>query len=197
MKKVFLVCAMLFLCSCAGPRIVTLTEPFDENQAKELMKSGKNTIEGSAVFRQDNGGIQKCAGLPVILVPVTKYAQERANALYGDGDKREIVAGVRYPMFTGQYYNVTLSPDIHAYQHYYKETTCDIDGKFLFTNIADGDFFILSEITWLVPNAAHGTDTNGGVLLQKVNVKGGERKTVILSPRVRYSGEERIFYGYL
>ena len=189
MKKVFLVCAMLFLCSCAGPRIVTLTESFDENQAKELMKSGKNTIEGSAVFRQDNGGIQKCAGLPVILVPATKYAQERINILYGNGSGGKIIEGVRQITAYGQYENVTLSPDIDTFHKYFKETVCDVDGKFSFKNVADGSFFIITEIVWNIPVNKYQSYSYGGTLLQKVNVKGGERKTVILSPRVRYSGE--------
>ena len=198
MKKVFLVCAMLLLCSCAGPRIVTLTEPFNENQAKELMKPGKNTIEGSAVFRQDDGGLQNCAGRSVILVPATKYAQERANILYGNGSDGKIIEGVRQITTFGQYENVTLSPDIDNFHKYFKETTCDVDGRFSFKNVADGNFFIFTEIVWQVRvNQYQQPYSYGGILMQKVNVKGGERKTVILSPRVRYSGEERFFYGHL
>ncbi|MDD9857135.1 MAG: hypothetical protein OXU96_03675 [Gammaproteobacteria bacterium] len=57
----------------------------------------------------------------------------------------------------------------------------------MFKDIADGDFYVTLSITWEVPSqnpCLRGIipDKEGGELMQRVTVSGGETKEIVLSP---------------
>jgi hypothetical protein len=172
MKKLYIFSVLLFLSSCVTPpKTIVLNEKFNEAEAQRLLKPGKNTIEGSAVWRQLNGGIQKCSGYKVDLLPSTKYAEERMKHLYGNAER-----GIN------QNRVFIFQPNEEKYHKLVRTTYCDIDGKFSFENVQDGTFFITTQILWEVQVNQYTTQTYGGVLMQKVTVKGGEKKKIVLSP---------------
>ena len=164
---------MLFaLCSCASNQIA-LTESFDETAAeKQIYKEGKNVIEGSAVWREKNGNIQKCSGYQVSLYPITKYAEERVNHLYGN-----LQRGAR----EAKKEKIVFVPDEIMFHKLSKKTICDVDGKFAFEDVADGDYFAVTKILWGNPEKPE-EQTEGGNLMQKVSVKGGKKIKIVLSP---------------
>lgn len=172
MKKLGLAFVVLTLCSCASGPVVQLTESFDEAEAEKLMKDGKNTILGSAVWREKNGQIQKCSGYQVTLYPATKYAEERMVALYGSSERgaREIKKD-----------KIVFAPDELNFHQLSKKTVCDVDGKFEFENIADGDYIVETKIVWGNPEEPE-LQTEGGKLVQKISVTGGKKIKVVLSP---------------
>lgn len=179
MKKSASISMLLFLCSCAYQEIETvqLKNRFDEAEARQLMKSGKNTIEGSAVLRQSNGGIQKCSGNVVALFPATKYAAERIEYLYGNSIEGSWEANRLTGQLNRKY---VFNPDEKNYNKYVKYTKCDVDGFFSFSNVADGSFFVIAEVIWSAFNGKNNL-SYGGALMQKVTVKGGAVKKIVLS----------------
>jgi len=121
-----LVVAVAVLAGCVTPpRQVTLTSSFDADAAKALLGPGKNSVKGNAFLRQTGGGVVTCAGSEVSAIPVTAYATERMQALYGD-----LRNG-----FSQQ--NIVFAPNLPEYSLLLKTTTCDSQGFFKFDGVAD------------------------------------------------------------
>ena len=171
MKRFALIFAVLALSSCAL-KPVELTKTFNEDEAEKQMKEGKNTIEASAVWREKNGHLQTCAGYWVSLYPATEYAKERLMHQFGEGKRgyRTLSQGKQ-----------TFIPDEAQFHKLSKKTVCDVDGKFTFENVADGDYFIVTSIVWGNPDDPE-EQTEGGALMHKVSVKGGQKIKRVLSP---------------
>jgi hypothetical protein len=176
MKKQFAIITVL-LATLSG--CVTTTPPaerfttlatFDAKETKERLSEGKNTIHGSAFIRQGGGGIVTCAGGPVELVPATDYASARIYALYGSTQKgyNSVKGGKR----------VDFKNEPPLYDTLTRTTTCDAQGFFKFDKVADGDFYIASIVVWEVGRFNY----QGGALMQRVTVKGGESKEITLTP---------------
>ncbi|MES1927437.1 putative lipoprotein [Salinisphaera sp. T31B1] len=146
-----------------------MNSPFDAEKAQQMLKPGPNTITGSAVIRQSGGGVVTCAGNPVYLVPSTEYATQRIRAIYGNGYKGYVPAA--------GYRKIEFIPDEPGYNKYTRQTSCDAQGNFEFTSVADGYFYVTTAITWSVNYVAQ-----GGALMQYVDVRGGETEKVVLSP---------------
>jgi hypothetical protein len=145
---------------------VQLTSPFDEAQAKQLLEPGENSIQGSALVRQQGGGIVTCAGSDIWLIPVTAYSTERMGHIYKSDQKGFSKSGA--PNF---------EPNSAAFHNSMRKTLGDAQGNFEFDKVADGDFYVVTVISWVV-----GYSTQGGSLMQRVSVAGGETKKIVLSP---------------
>ena len=171
MKKLVMVLAAFALSSCAM-KPIQLTQTFDEAEAQKYMKDGKNTIEASAVWREKNGHLQTCAGYWVYLYPATEYAKERLTHQFGEGKR-----GFR----TLRQGKQIFAPDEAQFHKLSKKTVCDVDGKFTFENVADGDYYIVTNIIWGDPEYPD-EQTEGGALMHKVSVKGGQKIKRVLSP---------------
>ncbi len=155
----------LALTGCAAPTAVTITEPFNAQEAAAMLRPGPNTITGSALIRQAGGGIVTCAGNQVNLIPATSYARRRIAAIYGS---RRIAYGAQ-PQFT---------PDVPEYRTAIRSATCNAQGFFRFDHLADGEFFLQTAIVW----SAGRYDTQGGALIGRTAVSGGQTVEVTLSP---------------
>lgn len=153
----------------AAPRIVNLVSTFDSDMARELSQGkGSNSIKGSALIRQSGGGVVTCAGQDVILTPVTAYASERIQAIYGSTQRGAASFGSVPNAF---------SPDIPEYYEFRQDRLCDAQGFFKFEEIPDGEYFITVIINWMVNNLHQ-----GGGLMQRVEVRGGQTIEVVLAP---------------
>jgi len=154
------------LMGCAAQTVV-VQAPFDADQAAALVKPGVDIVSGSALIRQNGGGVVTCAGLPILLVPKTAYASERIKAIYGNTHRGHNSA----------YRAIQFEPDIPSYGRLQRETLCDAQGNFSFNDVADGSFYVIANITWSV-----GGSIQGGGLMQTVTVSGGASQEVVLSP---------------
>ena len=166
-KAVFgLVAGVIALAGCTTT--VPLKTEFDRAYAKEQVQPGPNIIKGSALIRQQAGGVVTCAGLPVFLVPQSSYAMERTRAIYGNTNKgyRPVDAPA-----------VKFTPDEPDFMQYTKKTMCNAQGFFEFPDVADGDWFVSTGIVWTV-----GYAKQGGALMEGVSVSGGDVVDVVLSP---------------
>ncbi len=68
-------------------------------------------------------------------------------------------------------------PDLPEYTAATRKVLGDAQGNFVFDEVADGDFYVITMITWVV-----GYRQQGGTLMQSVKVEGGETARVVLSP---------------
>lgn len=167
MKPLFyLVTASLSGCLTMGPApTVTLGMPFDSEEAARLIAPGANTIKGNGFMRQRGGAVISCAGSTVTLVPATGYAYARFQALYDSVEQ-----GVMQR-------HLTFEPDLGTYRQLTRTTRCDSQGNFSFESVADGEFFVMTSVSWVV-----GYSQEGGYLMRRVAIKGGSTTSVILAP---------------
>lgn len=169
-KQTAIIAALLVVLTGCATHKYTPKAKFDEAATKELLKDGPNSIKGSALIRQGGGGVVTCAGQEIGLAPATLYQQERMFAIYGNFDR-----GYN-PAFGGS--QVEFQGEDPEYKYLIKRTTCDAQGFFRFDKIADGDFYVASVILWKVNPYFY----EGGSLMQRVTVKGGETKEIVLAP---------------
>lgn len=131
---------------------------------------GKNTITGSALLRTRGGEARTCAAVDVYLIPSSPYADARMTLIYGADDR-----GYRS---ASAFYNVEDPPV--GYIKANRSTICDAQGYFTFDQVPDGTYYITSVVTWSVPGR-YVSLTQGGGLMAKVTVEGGETKRVMLT----------------
>lgn len=179
MKK-YSILALIFsagiLVGCAAPQKPKfyLTSTFDKAQADRLLQKGTNTIKGSALMRQVGGGVVSCAGQAVTLVPSTAYARERMRYLYGN-EERGYLSSAALQMNPTPFEN--SDP---AYASANRQVQCDAQGNFKFDGVADGDFHLISQITWKAnPNSLF---FEGGTMMRFVKLQGGETKELVIAP---------------
>jgi hypothetical protein len=147
---------------------INLSTKFDKEEAQKLLKDGPNTIKGSALIRQAGGGVVTCAGREVRLVPATAYASERIGYIYNNGSSG----------FAPAYKQTQFSENETDYFVNVKNSMCDAQGYFKFEKVADGEFYVLTNILWRVNQY----NNEGGALMRKVKVNAGEIKEVVLAP---------------
>lgn len=171
MKLPIVIALMAIALSACGPNKIKIAVPFDENQAKAMLAPGENQVNGSALIRQSGGGIVTCAGNIVILMPVTAYARQWAKHVYGteqDGYRPTAGLGLEFEGANTFFKNV-------------KSTNCDVEGRFSFLNIADGEFYVFTKINWTVQDQ-FGPVIQGGSIMKKIALSGGEKVETVLSP---------------
>lgn len=161
------------LSACANlpqekPVVHITVATFDKSTTEKLVAEGKNTIKGSALIRQQGGGVVTCAGQKIMLTPATEYSSERISTIYGNKERGFISA--RTPP-------IYFQPNVPEYFELSRTTICDAQGYFKFEKVADGDFFVTGAIIWMV-----GYSKSGGNLMQRVSVSKGELKEIVLSP---------------
>ena len=158
------------LSSCAVPRSAPqqyyITPVFDVTTARAMLQPGTNQIKGSALMRQQGGGVVTCAGRPVYLIPATEYAKDRLRLLYQSGDDRRFTRARSVEFF----------PNPPEYLETTRQALCDAQGYFNFDKVADGEFFVNSSISWTVAHIEQ-----GGYLLYRVKVGGGEVLSIVLA----------------
>jgi hypothetical protein len=145
-----------------------MTAVFDPAAAEQMSAPGGNTVSGSGFMKQRGGGVVTCAGSAVALTPATDYASERMEVIYGS-----MSGGVSLPKTAG----INFVPTPLAYMKSARETRCDAQGNFSFDKVADGTFFVTTTVAWRV-----GYSTQGGHLMQRVTVQGGQAKSIVLAP---------------
>lgn len=147
------------------------TTEFDRNEVRWSEGFGDNVIQGQAILKTRSGQTRLCDREPdsVALFPVSTYARERMKIIYGNDQSG--FRGTRSP----------VAPADPLYAATGNETGCDENGRFLFQNIPDGDYFVAASVFWKVYKRPPQDSLQGGVLMQRVQVAGGEVKKLSLS----------------
>jgi hypothetical protein len=146
---------------------VALRTQYDQRAVSWAAVPGDNTIEGSALMRTSGGEVRTCAALEAAILPVSAYASERMVHLYGNA-----TGGYR-PIW----HQVVFEPDSDAFYRSVRTTKCDAQGEFSFDGLPDGDWFVQAAVIW----EAAGAGTQGGSLMQRVQLRGGETQKVVLT----------------
>ncbi len=164
----FFIFIILFSGCMNKKMIIPLSNEFNKHEAEYVLKKGNNTIKGNAFMRQLGGGIVTCAGYEVILLPVTKYSSERIQNLYNS----------TYKGYANYYRlnSIQFTPESLEYTDYEKKLQSNSDGRFTFENIPDGEYLVLAQVTWVA-----GNEIQGGCLMKRVSVHGGETQDIIMS----------------
>ncbi|HVO06133.1 MAG TPA: hypothetical protein VMT83_05065 [Burkholderiaceae bacterium] len=176
--------ALLTACATPAPPIKEISAPFDLAQAKRLLREGPNTIRGNALMRKRGGDVVTCAGRLVRLVPATKYAEQRMLVFYGSSERGRQELGPECDtslMRCDSDLKVStyrFNPDPPEYSANVREQRCDAQGDFVFERVADGDFFVVTQITW---ETSASRSYQGGNLMQRVSVAGGKSVSIVLA----------------
>ena len=173
-KVLFLVMVFPLLFGCANQfgsvSYVNLTSTFVPKDAEHVLGDGANSISGSALIRRNDGMVVTCAGIGVSLVPATTYANERMAAIYQSN------TSAYKPVFGSK--QIVFSPDSFEYSHMIREAFCDARGEFSFKNVTDGTYYVTTQVTWKSSPYV----VEGGYLMKKIRVYGGQSVNIVLTP---------------
>lgn len=67
------------------------------------------------------------------------------------------------------------------YQKAKRTTTCDAQGNFSFTDLPDGEYYVNAMVVWGIPMGYGMVSRQGGPVMQRVSLHGGEHKRVVLT----------------
>jgi hypothetical protein len=140
---------------CRPEREVLTNFAMTEHDA--FMRAGTSIVEGQAFLRQQGGGVVRCAGEEVMLVPATAYFREYTGIVRAGGIPKDI----------------ERLRSLH--QGAVRRATCDADGKFRFEKLPAGKWIVSTRIRWMAGNVPQ-----GGVVVGEVEVAPGATGTVIM-----------------
>lgn len=154
------------------PKLVPQSERFDAEAARAQLRPGTGSVDGSALIRQSGGGVVTCAGVRVSLFPDNAYARERMSIIFGSTD-----SGFYRLANVGK--NSQPAGSDPDYMAIIREAVCDPQGKFSFSNLAPGSYFITTSVVWQIPGRVF---PEGGHLMRRVELSDGESTSVVLTP---------------
>lgn len=137
MKHFGLVAVAVFLAGCASP---PMQSTFYADEVAFIHERDTNTLTGNAFLRQKGGDVVSCAGSEVRLVPRGAYATERMEKLYDTASTK----GFNESPFLWR----RKLQAVEDYWYAQRSTTCDIDGRFEFKNVAAGSYFVVTSVSW-------------------------------------------------
>lgn len=167
--NVFFIMAFFSALTCAGCADTTpiyYSTTFNKAQAERLMRPGRNKIIINSFTTHSDGDITTCADVTSDLIPATEMAAEFMKINFGSEAGGQAVAMDAYRV-TERIANP--NPD---FGRFWARAKCNSDGFAVFEGVADGSFYVTA-------------GAGGYSYAQKVTVKGGETKKVVLSGSAR------------
>lgn len=131
-----------------------------EAEYSAYLAKGTGVLTGQAFLTQKGGGVVKAAGRTVTLDPATSVGNEwwgKAGKLWA---------------------HRMLTPASPGFQKARRTSVADADGRFKFTELPPGQYFVRTEVTWEIGGYY---PTQGGLVGQPVEVADGQTKEVILN----------------
>jgi hypothetical protein len=164
MKKIAVSLALFGLVSSCA----TVVSPPEWNPSSDAgeaeygpyLKDGTASVSGQAFLTQQNGGVVKAAGRLVTLDPATSVGDE----WWGKAGKFWV--------------HRAITPPSPGFQKARRMTVADADGRFKFSDLPGGKYYVRTEVTWEIGNYY---PTQGGLVGQLVEIGDGQIKEVILN----------------
>ncbi len=152
-----------------GPKLAVLTAKFNPKEANYIFDKGTGKITGRAFIKTADGATKTASGSTATLVPATKYAEQRVNAIYGS-------SGVATKKV-----NFSEESNDPRYLVYTRTAAVGAGGKFTFGGLAAGDYFVTTGINWKVLDNLGNAVRRGVALVKRVSVADGETINVVLT----------------
>ena len=152
-------------CGQFGLQESALSTPIAPSEVDWARKSGANTVSGIALIKAGDTS-HTCAGQSANLIPDTAYARARMTAIFGNATKGMRAASLGPEKF---------ERDDPLYVSTLRTTKCDVAGSFSFPRVPDGIWYVTSSVKW-----QGDSQTEGGSLMQRVDVRGGQVAKVVL-----------------
>ena len=164
MKKIMAVAlGAVLLYGCVAPSVVSPKKAdlpaFPQSEYASIKVDGSETLSGQAFLTTMGGDVKVAAGQDIMLMPKTSYT----DAIYNY-------------QTTGVAYN---TPD-SRYAKYTKMVQADAQGKFTFTDIAPGKYYVETMIMWYRPSQ-FGLMPEGGLVITPTEVVKGKNNTVMVT----------------
>lgn len=140
----------------SAPQFVKMQTVFDYSEHEPYAKPGSNGIHGITVLSRQGGDAATCAGSRVLLMPATSYFREMFWHMIVAGSEPE----------PPQNPHPQLKPMI-------RRTVCDAQGSFSFSEIADGTWFLLTQVNV----------ENGSLLIAEVTLQNSGTTEVLLTDK--------------
>ena len=145
------------------PDPVVQYPPISAEEYAPYLKAGTAQVTGQAFLKTRGGDVKVGAGSPVTLDPITSYSRPWWNNL-------------------GSIYQYRgMKPDAPEFSQARKEIIADAQGRFVFSNVPAGSYFLRSEVTWEAPSTGYLPNIQGGLVFKEIVVKEGEKVDVILT----------------
>lgn len=160
--------ALMLLAAC-GPRAqsLSISNQFNPDEASHINRSGTASISGQAFLRTMVGEVRYAAGSIVHLVPASAYAKERFAKIYGTAKCSRM--------------EIDHSGTDKRYMSMQKETKANGEGRFRFSNLAAGEYFLVTYVVWQVPQGRYGASTEGCGMYERVTAVEGRDTEIIMS----------------
>jgi hypothetical protein len=160
MKPYFLL-ALAFLTGCVStpPAQWSPVTNSAEEEYQPYLARGTGTLTGQAFLTQRSGNTVKAAGHIVTLDPATSVGRECWAKAGGSWVKR------------------SLTPPSPGFAKARLTTVADADGRFTFSNLAPGGYYVRTEAVWEIPGQLL---PEGGLVGQLEEVHDGQTTTAIL-----------------
>jgi len=146
------------LTSC-GPTIKSyaLTQSYNEIDFKPFAGPGPSSLSGQGFLKTVGGDVKTCAGNKVYLVPSTAYNDE---------------------VIEHSHRNESVSNRDPQSSQFTRQVICDATGTFSFAQVPALRWYVVTTVTWGVPNK-YGVDKQGGDLVQQVNLMRGANQVIL------------------
>ena len=159
MRTIIVLC-LAALAGCIN-KGVDLKTPFNPQEASYILQPGEGSIKGRAAVTQ-NGQVLIAIGQEVQLIPITAYAIERMQAIYGNSNiQRENI-------------NIIFTNPDPNYEAYKRRTRADFQGNFEFNNVPDGNYYVATAVL------KGGGSTDFIAIRKRVSVIGGNEQMVLI-----------------
>ncbi len=172
MKRILPLVGVALVGACATPPPPAPPPHAAEFQAEAFAWStvpGPNTVAGAVVLTTPAKGAYTCAGRRVGLIPDSPYSTRRMAYLYGSPARAVLPESVVRSR--------TLADPGTDYRRFSRSATCDPQGRFIFSNLPDGSWFVIAPAA---PTAG-GSPEDTLVLMQRVQARGGQAISLNLS----------------
>lgn len=166
LKIVTALTILVVISGCATRKVATFDPlPFDEAEYAALPTKGTGIVRGQVFAKTLGGDVKKGAGENVVLIPATQYGNQRYN--------QQIIQG--------KFLSRAEDP---RYAKYVRAKLTDGEGRFEFSEIPPGTYYVLSSVTWVaIERTSFGPieSTQGGKVVRKIAVNDGVVTDAILN----------------
>ncbi len=152
--------AVLVLGSCATLKPPAERIAFPEQEYASMPETGTATVRGQAFLKTRGGDVKTAAGEEVLLNPVTNYSRQWYDVSY---------LGGRAP----------TEPD-PRYARYIRKTVADGEGRFTFSNVPAGQYYVVARVVWEAPTG-YGVAAQGGYVAKEISIEDGKTVDVIVT----------------